>query len=104
MVARESATAIIRNNDICVISPLNPGEKITAIQINSEKRSYLHKTFDDKPVYVARGKCLPLFGVIFTPGEKYVIAYDVQSSQAEYHLLTAELAVKQDSNGQFKIR
>ena len=104
MVARESTTAVIKNNDICVVSSLKPGEKITAIQINSEKRAWLHETFDDKPVYVVRGECLPRFGFTFTSGEKYFIAYDVQSSLTEHHLLTVELVVESQSNGQIKIR
>ena len=36
MVDRESTTALIKDNQVCVLSPLEPQERITAIQINSE--------------------------------------------------------------------
>lgn len=103
MVDRESTTAVIRDDNVCIVSLLNPGEKITAIQVNSDKRSYLNKTFDNSPVYVAKGECLPLFDFTFTPGEKYSIAYDVKSNEAEYHLVTADVAIESDPSGKIKI-
>ena len=33
MVDRESSTALIKDNQVCVVSPLEPQERITAIQI-----------------------------------------------------------------------
>ena len=54
MVDRESTTAFIKDNQVCVVSPLEPQERITAIQINSDNSDSLHKFFDDKPVYVKR--------------------------------------------------
>ena len=62
MVDRESTTAFIKDNQVCVVSPLEPQERITAIQINSDTSDSLHKIFDDKPVYVPKGECLPVFG------------------------------------------
>ncbi len=67
MVDRESSTALIKDNQVCVVSPLEPQERITAIQINSDNSDSLHKIFDDKPVYVQKGGCLPVFGFKFTP-------------------------------------
>jgi hypothetical protein len=92
MVDRESTTALIKENHVCVVSPLKPQERITAIQINSDKSVPFHKTFDDKPVYVPKGECLPVFGFKFTPGERYSFAYDVQSDKSESHLVTAEFS------------
>lgn len=37
MVERESTTAFIKDKQVCVVSPLEPQERITAIQINSDK-------------------------------------------------------------------
>jgi len=37
MVERESTTAFIKENEVCVVSPLEPQERITAIQINRIK-------------------------------------------------------------------
>ena len=51
MVDRESTTALIKDNQVCVVSPLEPQERITAIQINSDNSDSLHKIFDDKPVF-----------------------------------------------------
>jgi hypothetical protein len=92
VVDRESTTAFIKDNHVCVISPLEPQERITAIQINSDKSDSLHKIFDDKPVYVPKGECLPVFGFKFTSGERYTFAYDVQSEKLESHLVTAEFS------------
>ena len=92
MVERESTTAFIKDNQVCVVSPLEPQERITAIQINSENSDSLHKIFDDKHVYVQKGGCLPVFGFKFTPGERYNFAYDVQSGKSESHLVTAEFS------------
>lgn len=90
MVDRESTTVLIKDNHVCVVSPLEPQERITAIQINSDKSESLHKIFDDKPVYVPKGECLPLFGFKFTPDERYSIAYNVKSEKSESYLVTAE--------------
>ncbi|MFZ5222475.1 putative T6SS immunity periplasmic lipoprotein [Enterobacter cloacae] len=92
MVDRESTTALIKDNQVCVLSPLEPQERITAIQIKSDNSDSLHKIFDDKPVYVPKGECLPVFGFKFTSGERYNFAYDVQSDKSESHLVTAELS------------
>ncbi|MGP3591330.1 putative T6SS immunity periplasmic lipoprotein [Vagococcus sp. WN89Y] len=92
MVDRESTTAFIKDNQVCVVSPLEPQERITAIQINSDNNVSLHKIFDDKPVYIPKGDCLPVFGFKFTSGERYNFAYDVQSDKSESHLVTAEFS------------
>lgn len=90
MVDRESTTALIKDNQVCVVSPLEPQERITAVQINSDNSGSLHTIFDDKPVYVPKGECLPLFGFKFTSGERYSFAYDVQSDKSASHLITAD--------------
>lgn len=43
MVERKSTTAFIKDKQVCVVSPLEPQERITAIQINSDKSNSLHK-------------------------------------------------------------
>ncbi|MFP3523843.1 hypothetical protein SB912_15130 [Pantoea sp. SIMBA_072] len=43
MVERESTTAFIKDKQVCVVSPLEPQERITAIQINSDKSNSLNK-------------------------------------------------------------
>jgi len=50
MTERESTSAIIKNSQVCVVSPLKSEERVTAIQIKSDKNDTLHKVFDDKPV------------------------------------------------------
>jgi len=92
MVERESTTAFIKDNQVCVVSPLEPQERITAIQINSDKSNSLLTVFDDKPVYVPKGECLPVFGFKFTTGECYYFAYDVQSDKSASHLVTADFS------------
>lgn len=43
MVERESTTAFIKDKQVCVVSPLEPQERITAIQINSDKATLFTK-------------------------------------------------------------
>ena len=92
IVDRESTTAFIKDNQVCVVSPLEQHERITAIQINSDTSDSFHKIFDDKPVYVPKGGCFPVFGFTFTSGEQYNFAYDVQSDKSQSHLVTAEFS------------
>ncbi|WP_366509376.1 hypothetical protein [uncultured Pluralibacter sp.] len=73
------------------MSSLEPGERITAVQIRGGNGDVLHKDFDDGPVYVPRGDCLPVFGFRFTSGERYFFAWDVQSEQRASYLVTAEI-------------
>jgi len=103
MVSRESATAIIKDNHVCVVSPLQPQEYVTAIQINSWRGNGLHKIFDDSPISVEKGNCLPLFGYAFIPNERYSIAYDIKSSKRESHLVVAEFSTAQGAGGVIKI-
>lgn len=99
MVSRESATAIIKDNRVCVVSPLQPEEYVTAIQINSARGDSLHKIFDDSPVSVGKGQCLPLFGYAFIPNERYSIAYDIKSGKNQSHLVVAEFSTVQGAGG-----
>ncbi|MCF8582242.1 hypothetical protein L2X67_20760 [Enterobacter ludwigii] len=92
MVDRESTKTFIKDNHVCVVSPLEPQERITAIQINSDKSDSFHNVFDDKPVYVPKGECLPVFGFKFTSGKRYSIAYEVQSDKSVSHLITADFS------------
>jgi hypothetical protein len=92
MVGRESTTTFIKDNQVCVMSPLEPQERITAIQINSDNSDSLYKIFDDKPVYVPKGECLPVFGFKFASGKRYNFAYDVQSDKSVSHLVVAEFS------------
>jgi len=92
MVERESTMAFLNDNRVCVVSPLEPQERVIAIQINSDKTNSLHRVFDDKPVYVPKGECLPVFGFKFTKGERYYFAYDVQSAKSLSYLVTADFS------------
>lgn len=103
MISREFTTVTIKDNHVCVISPLNPDEKITAVQINSNKSSYLHRIFNDSPIYVAKGECLPLFGVHLEPGQHYSIAWDIESGKASTHLVMLEFSITVDSSGEVTI-
>ena len=90
-VDREPTAAFMRGKTVCVLSSLEPEERITAVQIRGGNGDVLHKDFDDEPVYVPRGDCLPVFGFKFTSGERYSFAWDVRSEQRASHLVTAEI-------------
>ncbi|QGY33260.1 putative T6SS immunity periplasmic lipoprotein [Pantoea cypripedii] len=104
MVSRSSATATLKENNVCILSPMKPGEQIIAVQIYSDKDEKLIRTFEAKPVYVARGGCLPVFDYSFISGQKYSIAYDVMSVNSGSHLITVEFLKYIDSSGNIKVR
>ncbi|UNK30047.1 hypothetical protein MNO11_10055 [Serratia plymuthica] len=100
VVSRIPTTITVKDNGICVVSPMNPGEKITAIQIYSDTGDKLIKTLDDMPEYSEKGKCLPVFGYIFQPKKHYSLAYDVNSlNPNDSHLITAEFSISSDARG-----
>ncbi|MDF7680919.1 hypothetical protein PT300_10145 [Enterobacteriaceae bacterium ESL0689] len=103
MVASEHATAIIKDNQVCVISPLQPSERITAVQIYSHKSSLLINFFDDKPIYVTKGQCLPLFNLIPQPGLYYFIYWNISAPKVADHLVESSFSVSVDSAGQLQI-
>lgn len=104
MVSRSSATVTLKDNDVCILSTMKPGEQITAVQIYSDKDERLIRVFEEKPVYVARGGCLPVFDYSFIFGQKYSIAYDVKPVNSGSHLITAEFSKYIDSSGNIKVR
>ncbi|VEB95367.1 Uncharacterised protein [Cedecea lapagei] len=104
MVPRQSADVVTKGHSVCVVSPLGSEERITAVQINEEQGNALHKTFDDAPVYVARGDCLPVFGFTFSPGKKYSVAYDVKSDSYSSHLVTTEFSTAENASGVISIQ
>ncbi|NIF49403.1 MULTISPECIES: putative T6SS immunity periplasmic lipoprotein [Enterobacteriaceae] len=104
MVPRQPAEVVAKGNIVCVVSPLGSGERITAVQINEGHGNVQYKTFDDAPVYVAKGDCLPAFGFTFSPGKKYSVAYDVKSDNSSSHLVTAEFSITENASGGISIQ
>lgn len=93
MVSRTPTTTIIKDNHVCILSPLSPGEQVTAVQIHSDKGRELIKTFDDNPLYIQKGDCLPVFGYQFIAEEKYSIAYDIKTLKSKSYLITATFSI-----------
>jgi len=56
---------------------------VTAVQIHSDKGRELIRTFDDNPLYIQKGDCLPVFGYQFIAEEKYSIAYDIKTLKSK---------------------
>ncbi len=103
-VSRVPALVVIKNNAVCVVSPLKSDEQITGIQFYSHSGEKRVRMFHDQPVYVASGSCLPLFGFAFVPGKHYALAWDVETPNPEnYHLITAEFSVVAKDNGELKL-
>ncbi|MBT0726859.1 hypothetical protein HGT73_05585 [Rosenbergiella australiborealis] len=92
MIDRKFTTVSIKDKQVCVVSPLEPQQRITAIQINSDTNDSLHEIFDDKPIYVPKGECLPVFGFRFRFGVRYNVAYGVQSKRSAPYLVIAEFS------------
>lgn len=104
VVSRVPAFVVIKNNVVCVVSPLKPDEKITGIQFYSHSGEKRVRMFQKQPVYAATGECLPLFGYPFVPGKHYALAWDVETPDPEnYHLITAEFSVAEKENGEIKL-
>ncbi|MGD8108369.1 putative T6SS immunity periplasmic lipoprotein [Pantoea sp. FN0302] len=85
---RVSTTTTIKDNHVCIASKMNAGEKITAIQIYSDTGDKFIKQFDNKPIYTAKGECLPVFNYTFNPGKHYLVAYDIATPHYENYLIT----------------
>nr|WP_241622919.1 putative T6SS immunity periplasmic lipoprotein [Rosenbergiella australiborealis] len=92
MIDRKFTTVSIKDKQVCVVSPLEPQQRITAIQINSDTNDSLHEIFDDKPIYVPKGECLHVFGFRFRFGVRYNVAYGVQSKRSAPYLVIAEFS------------
>jgi hypothetical protein len=104
MVSRVPTTVTAKGNGICVLSPMKPGEKITAVQIYSDAGDKLIKMLEDEPAYIDNGKCLPLFGYAFHSGRRYSVAYDVEAlNRDDSHLITAEFSISSSEQGDMKI-
>lgn len=86
---RVSTTATIKDNHVCITSKMNAGNKITAIQIYSDTGDKFIKQFDDKPLYISKGECLPVFNYTFSPETHYSVAYDITTPNYRNYLITA---------------
>lgn len=103
-VSRVPALVVIKNNALCVVSPLKPDEKITGIQFYSHSGDKRIRMFHKLPVYAASGSCLPLFGFALVPGKDYALAWDVETPDPEnYHLISAEFGVTAQDNGELTL-
>ena len=98
MVSRTSVITEIKNNHVCIVSTMNPGEKVTAVKIYSNKGDAFIKTFDDNPLYVAKNRCLPLFNYAFHTGRRYSITYNIATPQADDYLITSEFHLIMDQH------
>jgi len=104
VVSRVPALVVIKNNAVCVLSPLKPDEKITGIQFYSSSGEKRVRTFHKQPVYAARGECLPVFGFAFVPDKFYAMAYDVETPDpGDYHLVTAEFGLLANEKGGLRV-
>lgn len=104
LVESEHTTAVIKNNQVCAISPLQPNQRIIAVQIKSNKSNILREIFADKPIYVAKGDCLPLFNITPQPGLRYSIAWDIRTPNKYAHLVETRFSITIDSSGNLKIQ
>lgn len=104
VVSRVPALVVIKNNAVCVVSPLKPDEKITGVQFYSNSGEKQVRMFHKQPVYVAYGECLPVFGFAFAPGQSYSMAFDVETpAPGNYHLITAEFGLLANDQGILRV-
>lgn len=85
---RVSTTTTIKDNHVCITSKMNAGDKITAIQIYSDTGDRFIKQFDDKPLYIAKDECLPVFNYTFNSEKHYSVSYDIVTPHHENYLMT----------------
>ncbi|CAI1495324.1 Uncharacterised protein [Serratia quinivorans] len=103
IVAKIPANVAIKDNDVCIWSHGQKGEKVTAIQIYSEEGGRLVKTFSDNPLYPDDKECLPTFSYKFKLGDNYRIYYDIQASEGKFYQLTASFTLLSDEKGSLHI-
>ncbi|MHC5175897.1 putative T6SS immunity periplasmic lipoprotein [Serratia rhizosphaerae] len=73
----------IEGNAPCVLYPVNLGDRITSIQITSEKEASFRKLFDDVPFRIVSGQCLPTFGYHFKNDRNYVVYYGLDNDKSK---------------------
>ena len=99
IVPRVTAKAIIKDNNVCIVSKINPEEKITSVQIYSDASDRFIRTFDSNPVYMMQEECLPVFNYVFSTGKRYSVFYNVTTPQAGSYLITADFSLVMDNRG-----
>lgn len=99
IVPRVTAKTIIKDNNVCIVSNINPEEKITSVQIYSDASDRFIRTFDSNPVYMMQEECLPVFNYVFSTGKRYSVFYNVTTPQAGSYLITADFSLVMDNRG-----
>ena len=92
---RTATTVVLKDNNVCALSIMKPGEKLTAVEIYSSKDKPLLIRFYDNPLSVPQGRCLPLFGATFEYGNEYSVAWDIHTADGMY-MIIAEFMLSND--------
>ncbi|WP_312120695.1 putative T6SS immunity periplasmic lipoprotein [Kosakonia cowanii] len=92
---RTATMVILKGNNVCALSIMKPGEKLTAVEIYSSKDKPLLIRFYDNPLSVPQGRCLPLFGATFEYGNEYSVAWDIHTADGMY-MIIAEFMLSND--------
>ena len=99
---RTATKVILKGNSVCALSIMKSGEKLTAVEIYSSKDEPVFIQFNDKPLSVPDGHCLPLFGATFKYGNEYTVAWDIHTPQG-LHMITAQFTLSTDSAGHLSL-
>lgn len=89
----------IKNNRVCAVSLMKPGEKMIAVEIYSHDGEKKIETFPAKPLYVPLGECLPLFGTTFKTGDAYYFYWHILPVKGDLQLISAKFTVTIDPDG-----
>lgn len=89
----------IKNNRVCAISLMKPGEKMIAVEIYSHDGEKKIETFPAKPLYVPLGECFPLFGTTFKTGDAYYFYWHILPVKGDLRLISAKFTLTIDPDG-----
>ncbi|WLI75615.1 hypothetical protein Q5705_13550 [Kosakonia sp. H02] len=99
MTPHIATSAFVKNNDICAVSIMKPGEKMVSVEIHSSDERTRFEVFPDKPRYIPAGGCLPVFSTTFNAGEKYAFYWNVVPVKGDAYLITTRFTLAADAQG-----
>lgn len=103
-MTREVPTNLfLMNHEVCAVSIMKPGEKMVSAEIFSTDEGKRFELFPDKPLYIAAGDCLPMFGTALRVGEKYAYYWNVVPVKGDAYLITAQFILSTDSAGHLSV-
>lgn len=77
---KDPAYVTLRDNQVCITAPIQPGEKVFSVQISDGEQNNLLKTLATDFLPAFNGRFLPTFGYLFHSGHSYVAYFSLENT------------------------